>query len=328
MSPDGIAVPVDTLTPMSPEGIVASGDTTVVARARKRQRHKPRPGHVKCSLREELEKDEQIDTPVTFATRYAALANVCTLLLQPSLSALELIGRPRGEQWDFWEIYAGCGNFSAMVFALGLIVGPPVDVRQKPGGLALNCLHQNDQALLQAVLEEARPRWVHVAPPCTFWCAIGRWTAWRTPEEWAALREKAREHWHFALHVLCLQQRRGAKGSLEQPPKCASWNLRVTRRFLEENSNWQRFQWASCAYGMRDPVTGAPWKKMQGFLSNTSLKLLCRTCSCSARHVQIKGGIKIGPRRGQRRSTISGEYPVRMCEALATVVQQEVRVLF
>ncbi len=320
-SPEGIVASGDS---MPPEGNAASGGTS---RARKRKRRAPPPGHVKCSLAQELEKDQEIDL-VTFDARVAALASAGILLLQPCLSALELIGRPRGERWDFWEIYAGCGNLSAAVLALGLSVGPPVDVLQKQGGLALDCLLQNSQALLQAVLEEARPRWLHVAPPCTFWTAIGRWTAYRTPEQWAALREKAIGHWYFALHLLVLQQRRGAKGSVEQPTRCASWKLRISQQFYTENPEWEHFHWPSCAYGMRDPVTGAPWNKTQGFLSNASLAPMRRKCTCwPVRHGIVLGVIKSGPRRGERRSAISGEYPVRMCEALATVVQQAVQVL-
>jgi hypothetical protein len=247
-----------------PEGIAASGGASE-GKAQKRRRREPLPGHVKCSLGQELEIDKGMRFD-SLDARVAALASVCILMLQPSLTALELIGRPRGERWDFWEIYAGCGNFSAAVVAAGLSVGPPIDILQKQGGLSLDCLLQKSQALLQAILEEARPRWLHVAPPCTFWCAIGRWTAFKTQEQWAALREKAREHWSFALHMLVLQHRREAKGSLEQPPKCASWKLCISEQFHKEaGGSWKRFQWPSCVYGMKDPASGAPWKKTQGF---------------------------------------------------------------
>ena len=50
------------------------------------------------------------------------------LMAQPTLSALEMIGRPRGERWDFLEVYSGCGNFTAAVFALGMVVGLAVDM--------------------------------------------------------------------------------------------------------------------------------------------------------------------------------------------------------
>merc|ERR1711884_912687 len=114
------------------------------------------------------------------------------------------------------------------------------------------------------------------------------------------------------MGLLVLQQRHEAKGSVEQPPRCVSRKLRASQQILKNNPNWQHFCWPSCAYGMQDPLTRAPWKKMQGFFANASLKLLCRVCTCSVRHGIIRGTIRSGPCRGERRTAISEEYPVRM----------------
>ena len=190
----------------------------------------------------------------------------------------------------------------------------------------MDLLLQDSQALLQAVLQEARPRWLHLAPPCTFWTPISRWTACRLPEVWAHLRTRAKKLWLVALQLAFLQSQQGRKGSLEQPPRCASWRLRATELFYSEQPDWQHFCWPSCAYGMCDPVTAAPWKKMQGFYSNADLgPVAFRTCACRARHGWIQGQIKSGPRKGQRRTTIAGEYPVQMCQALAACVRVEIR---
>ena len=86
-------------------------------------------------------------------------------MAQPTLSAVEMIGRPRGERWDFLEVYSGCGNFAPGVFALGMVVCPAVDMVYKAGGLRLDCLLENSQALLQAVLAEARPSLITCSPP-------------------------------------------------------------------------------------------------------------------------------------------------------------------
>ena len=158
---------------------VAAADP--ISRKRKcRQRRELPPGHSKCSLRDELEIDARMHQGscghhAAHAKRRATLARIFLLMAQPTLSALEMVGRPRGERWDFFEIYAGCANFTAAVAALGMTVGPAVDILHKLGGLRLDCLLENSQALMQAVLAEARPRWVHVGPPCTFWCRMSRW---------------------------------------------------------------------------------------------------------------------------------------------------------
>ena len=223
--------------PLYLTGIAAArGSTSAGKRKRKRC---PKPGHVKCTLAQELEEDRKGSQAESFDARIAVRASVCILMLQPALSALEYIGRPCGERWDFWEVYSGCGNFTAAALAAGLVVGPPVDLLRKAGGLALDLLSQDNQALLQAVLEEARPRWLHLAPPCTFWTAIGRWTASRTPETWALLRAQAKELWFFALQLAFLQSQHGRKGSLEQLPRCASWWLRCSEQFYVAWPDWQ-----------------------------------------------------------------------------------------
>ena len=306
-------------------GIVAARGGTSAGQRKRKRKCCPRPGHVSCNLAQELEVDKKTKLE-GFDDRIAALAQICVLLLQPALSALELIGRPRGERWDFWEIYSGCGRFTAAVLAAGLVAGPPVDILHKVGGLARDLLLPDNQALLQAVLMEARPRWLHLAPPCTFWTPISRWTASKTPEEWARLRAKAREMCFFALGLAVAQSRNGGKGSLEQPPRCASWRLRSTEAFYTAQPDWQLFCWPSCAYGMCDPVTEAPWKKMQGFLSNADLgSLAARKCTCHVQHGWIQGQIMSGTRRGERRTVIAGEYPLQMCKELASVVRVEVR---
>lgn len=207
---------------------------------------------------------------------------------------------------------------------MGMIAGPAVDTVHKPGGLRLDCLLENSQALLQAVLAEARPRWLHIGPPCTFWTAISRWTCHGTQEQWSAKRENARSLWSFALHLLSLQEARGDKGSLEQPPNCASWKLGMTQDFRQAYRAWTFCKFRSCAYGMKNPGTGQPWEKMQGFLCNVSLDSMRRPCVCTVPHGHINGCVKGGPRHGERCSTVSGEYPPRMCSALAAIVKSHV----
>lgn len=301
--------------------------------SRKRKRRAKRelpPGHSKCSLKQELEIDARMHQGSTgFACSHAdacaTLAAAFVLVAQPAFTALEMIGRPRGERWDFLEIYSGCGNLTAAVCLLGLSVGPAVDNQHKPNGLRLDCLLESSQALLQAALAEARPRWVHVGPPCTFWCSISRWTAHATEKGWNEKRKAARTHWSFALHVLGLQEARGDKGSLEQPPGCVSWKLGMTRDFRQAHPTWELCKFPSCAYGMKHPSTGEPWLKMQAFLSNASLGSMCRPCACTVPHVHIKGSIRGGPRHGERCSTVAGEYPPEMCHAFAAIVQKHVR---
>ena len=82
-------------------GIVAARGQTSAGQRKRKRGH--RPGHVGCTLAQELEEDRK-NKAESFKDRIATLARVCILMLQPALSALELIGRSRGECWDFWEV--------------------------------------------------------------------------------------------------------------------------------------------------------------------------------------------------------------------------------
>jgi hypothetical protein len=84
------------------------------------------------------------------------------------------------------------------------------------------------------------------------------------------------------------------------------------------------YKFPSCAYGMKNPGTGEPWEKMQGFLSNTSLEQMRRPCECNVQHGHIQGIVKGGPRHGERCTTVAGAYTPAMCSALAVIVQKVV----
>ena len=139
----------------------------------------------------------------------------------------------------------------------------------------------------------------------------------RTHAEWAALRQQAVRHLKLAVMILRWQSERGGRGSLEQPPRCISWKLRRTEALLSQ-PGWRRFTWPSCAYGHRDPGTGRLYRKEQAFASNVDLTEMQLKCTCARGSHQIVNGVQRGA--GERRATISGEYPLGMCNKLASII--------
>ena len=222
--------------------------------------------------------------------------------------------------WDFWELWSGRGNFTAAVMQAGGRVGPSVDILPCPvtgpaetpvPRLLLDFEDDSDVEFLWYLLRERRPRFVHAAPPSTFWGQPGRATAVRTQAEWAALRRQAVRHLKLAVMILRWQSERGGKGSLEQPPGSISWRLRRTEALLSQ-PGWRTFTWAPCAYGFRDD--GRPYRKQQMFASNMNFKAMISKCSCAP------GTHK---RRVWRRVDDSGEYPPAMCSKLAGIILNE-----
>ena len=186
--------------------------------------------------------------------------------------------------------------------------------------LILDLSEPSDVELMWRLLRDYRPKHVHVGPPCTFWCRLGRFTAVRLEQEWQALRRAAFHHLSLAARIMQWQHRCGRTGSLEQPSGCVSWDLPPVQAMLKL-ATWQRFSWPSCAYGHRDPGSGRLYLKRQGFLANVDLSDLCVPCTCGrVKHQCVSGLVQGGPRHGERRSAVSGEYPLAMCLALTAVI--------
>ena len=150
------------------------------------------------------------------ATRNMAVAFEALRLRTPRMSALEMLGRRRGERWIFVEIYGGCGHFTMAVRsaarrrAVAGMVGPSVDCRPLSGAdvalahelrLQLDLSIAANRSLLWAALLEALPSWAHAAPPCTFWCQMSRGGLSRSIAYYFIFRYPRRSQQHAAARL-------------------------------------------------------------------------------------------------------------------------------
>ena len=229
--------------------------------------------------------------------------------------------------WDFWELWSGSGHLTCAAQEKGLAVGPSVDILPNSAlpRLLLDLMVPADVELLWWLLQEYRPKHVHVAPPCTFWCKMGRWAAVRVEQEWRRLREEALHHLSLAARVMQWQHRHGRTGSFEQPSGCISWNLTPVEDLLELEG-WRKFMWPSCRYEHRDPGSGRLFLKRQVVVANIDFAHMCVRCTCRrGSHQCVHGTVRGGPRHGEKRFAISGECPMLMCRAMAEAVRKRWR---
>ena len=207
-----------------------------------------------------------------------------------------------------------------------LVAGPSVDVlassSQDMARLRLDLTDPNDVVFLWWAFYTFGLEHVHVGPPCAFFSQLGRFTAKRTAEEWYALRNVALHHLRLGIRVMRWQDSQGRTGSLEQPPRCISWELAPMVALLAR-VGWRTYEWPSCVYGHRDLGNGRPYLKKQRFTLNFDLSLMQdRKCLCPAGgHQRVEGVVGSGPRKGARRSIVSGEYLVAMCERLVGILK-------
>ena len=65
----------------------------------------------------------------------------------------------------------------------------------------------------------------------------------------------------------------------------------------------------ACGWGLMDPGNQLPYKKAMQIASTAELSCLQRSCKGNHAHQHVEGEVTSGPRRGARRSQVSGEYP-------------------
>ena len=179
---------------------------------------------------------------------------------------LHALAAAQGQTWDFWELWSGCGNFTAAAQQRGLLVGPSVDIAANPKvpRLILDWEDPEDVAFMWWLLRELRPKHVHVGPPCTIWGPLGRLTAVRSIETWQRLRQQALRHLALAVRTMRWQHVHALTGPFEQPRACVLWKLPCVVALLEL-PGWNRHVWPRCAYGHRDPGSNLLYFKRQAF---------------------------------------------------------------
>ena len=222
-----------------------------------------------------------------------------------------------------FELYGGMGNFYKAVMSLGLHVGFLCD-RQLPHWAhaqrsTVDLLTGEARRLVWAFLVIFKPFWVHSGFPCTWWTALCHFTRKSSDTVYRQQRLEALVHVRFSSQVLRWQCDRGAAGSLEQPPACHSYELSWIVNLIS-SASLMPYRFDSCAWEHRDPVSGLPYKKPQRFNANRDISSICRRCQCNGEHERVQGRVASGPCKGMCRSTISGAYPLAMCEAWAQVV--------
>ena len=113
----------------------------------------------------------------------------------------------------------------------------------------------SQRRLAWAYLALLQPRWVHLAPPCTFWSPLARRCNRRTEADNERRRVQALVFLVFSLQVCNLQRQRHRFWSLEHPPHCVSWNLDIVKDFTERElaTGGNALEFDSCAWGARGP---------------------------------------------------------------------------
>ena len=106
------------------------------------------------------------------------------------------------------------------------VVGPPVDIDRKRVSKASwkalptwGVLLFSSRRLIWAILAVAKPRWIHTAPPCTFWPILSRWCNKRSDAMQEQFRLRVLVYLIFSVQLCEYQAKAGRGWSFEHPPR-------------------------------------------------------------------------------------------------------------
>ena len=229
-----------------------------------------------------------------------------------------------GTSVDFLEIFSGCGNLTLAAARQGLQVGPSID--KMPGlghdnALSIDIKRASDRKLVWALVVVLRPRWIHCGFPCTFWVPIAHWTRVRDVEKNEADRMESLLYITFARQLVYYQASHRRHSSIENPKRSMAWDLDIVQDMLHAG-NMSCVDTDLCAWGATDPYSGKFYQKTMRFACTFDCESMRRQCPKDHEHEIVQGHLQGGPFKGRLRSAISGQYPLPLCDAWASLAKR------
>ena len=221
---------------------------------------------------------------------------------------------------DFLEIFSGCGHLTLGAARQGLQVGPSIDKRPGIGhdnAFSIDIKKASDRKLVWALVVVLCPRWIHCRFPSSFWVWIAHWTRIRDLDQNEMERVESLLYITFSRQLVHYQVSHRRHSSIENPQGSVAWDLDIVWDMIRA-SNMRYVDVDLCAWGAKDPWSGKFYNKTMRFACTFNMEPLVRKCPKDHEHESVKGCIR-GSLKNRRRSAISGQYPLSLCEAWASL---------
>lgn len=235
---------------------------------------------------------------------------------------------PALKAWTFREIFAGKGELTRGKGKFG--VAAPVELIQKGRPSKKHDILNNDT--FRQLCEDAKaPRQIwHFGMPCgSFSILQGLNKGTRSQESPAGDGSLGREIYGNEILrrtvILCdILHEHGSFFTIENPKSSYAWYMPDMTSMLRR-TNSQKVNLDQCQYGLMIPDCQGlpgPARKATCFAGTLPrLENLARQCGRDHQHVQVIGGVKT--KNGwQRRSTLAGAYPNRLCQKYQSICLQ------
>ena len=153
-----------------------------------------------------------------------------------------------------------------------------------------------------------------------FWVCIAHWARIRDLYQNEMERVESLLYITFSRQLVHFQVSHRRHSSIENPQGSVAWDLDIVRDMMSA-SNMRYVDMDLCAWGAKDPFSDKFYNKAMRFACTFNMESLARRCPKDHEHEIVKGTIKEGPFKNRRRSTISGQYPLPLCAAWASLAK-------
>ena len=205
-------------------------------------------------------------------------------------------------------------------------VGPSIDIRPGIGhdnAFSIDIRKASDRKVVWALVVLLCPRWIHCAFPCTFWVRMAHWNRIRDLDTNEVDRMEALLYIIFSRQLAYYQASRWRHSSIENPQGSVAWKLDIVQDIIHA-SNMRYVDTDLCTWGAKDPCSGKFYRKTTRFACTfrNVESLMCK-CQNDHKHEIVQGKLSAGPFKGRTRSAISGQYPLQLCEAFASLAKRQ-----
>ena len=137
-----------------------------------------------------------------------------------------------------------------------------------------------------------------------------RWTAW---SRYFTL--------HFHVSSCTIKPAIGGIRALRTPSTAWHGILDIVQDMLHAG-NMSCVDTDLCTWGATDPYSGKFYQKTMRFACTFDCESMRRQCPKDHEHEIVQGHLQGGPFKGRLRSAISGQYPLPLCDAWASLAKR------
>ena len=218
---------------------------------------------------------------------------------------------------DLLEIFSGCGHLTLGAARQGLQVGPSIDMRPGIGhddAFSIDIKKPSDRKLVWALVVVLCPRWIHCGFPSNFWMSLAHLSRIRDLDQNEEERMEALLYITFSRQLVYYQVSHRRHSSIENPKGSVAWDLDIVQDMMGA-SNMRCVDVPLCAWGVKDMWSGKFFDKTMRFACTFNMEHLARKCPKDHEHGR-NNLMSL-----YRRSAISGQYPLSLCEAWASLAK-------